>query len=109
MTPPEQKDDDRLTEDDRFRNSKTSTINPMHAVMRCVSEFGGAVVDNSKIVKAFFDAGSSRVWDADELNEALAEGVEKGFLDKIERVGYRLTETGRNEIGPMLEMELKYV
>lgn len=107
MTMPDK--DDRLTEDDRFHNSDRTSIKPVHAVLRCLASFGDITVSNGQIVKAFFDAGSSRQWDEDSLAEALMEGVEAGWIDQIPDIGHRLTETGRNEIGPMMEMELKYI
>ncbi len=101
--------DDRLTEDDRFRDSNRTSIKPVHAVLRCLASFGDIAVSNSAIVKAFFDAGSSRQWDSDSLEEALMEGMEAGWINQVPDIGHRLTESGRNEIGPMMEMDLKNV
>lgn len=102
--------DERLTDDQRFQNSETSTIKPIHAVMRALAENGGTPKDTTAIIRAFHDAGSTRAFEDGQLVEVLEEGLREGWVEKLGEVGtYRLTENGRNEIGPMMEMELKYV
>lgn len=103
------KADDSLTEDDRFRNSKRSTIDPLHAVLRALSETGGRPLDVPGIKNLFTEAGSVRSFDDDDLIELLEEGVSQGYIEKMGDIGWRVNENGRSLIGPVLEMELKYV
>jgi hypothetical protein len=103
------KSSDNLTEDDRFRNSKRSTIDPLHAVLRALSETGGRPLDVEGIKRLFTEAASSRSFDNDDLTELLEAGVAEGYVEKMGDIGWRVTENGRSLIGPVLEMELKFV
>lgn len=101
--------DDRLSEDQRFQQSEHSTIKPLHALVRCLAQTGDAPMDKTQILRTFFEAGSARVWEEGQLDVTLDEGMRKGLIAEVTGLGWVSTEAGRSEIGPMLEMDLKYV
>lgn len=103
------KADDRLTEDQRFQDSETSTIDPLHAIMRCICEGGGNPMSQATILKTFSDAGNPRTFEGTVFADSIERGIREGYLETIAGVGWRVTENGRSAIGPMLEMELKFV
>lgn len=91
------------------KSGKAGVISPMHAVLRCLIEFAGIPMDQDSIIEKFQEVGSNRIWNKATLNEALGLGVREGFVENIDEIGWKITEAGRGEIGPMIETELKYI
>lgn len=91
------------------QRASAGVISPMMAAMRAIHAGGGTPMDQTAIIKVFAEARSERIWSAGVLNQALGEGVKNGFLQNDDELGWRLTDSGRSELGPMLETDLRYV
>lgn len=89
--------------------ASSGVISPMIAAMRAIYEGKGNPMDQTAILKAFFDSKSERVWPTGLLDKSLGDAVKAGFLQNVDGIGWRLTDSGRSELGPMLETDLAFV